>query len=64
MLIAGIHLNVCVVAADTNEPPRLLNHLSAPHALVWSAVACSSAFPGLFQPQDIIARDANGQDVL
>ena len=41
-------------AADTLEPPRLLNYLTAPHVLVWSAVAASSAFPGLFPAQTIV----------
>ncbi|KIY92161.1 triacylglycerol lipase SDP1 [Monoraphidium neglectum] len=59
----GRILNVSVCPADTNEPPRLLNYLTAPQALIWSAVAASSAFPGLFQPQDILARDARGDQV-
>jgi len=32
-------------------------------ALIWSAVACSSAFPGLFHPQDLLARNARGEEV-
>lgn len=58
---AGRVLNVTVTAADTNEPPRLLNYLTAPHVVIWSAVACSSAFPGLFQAQELLARNAAGQ---
>ncbi|PSC75647.1 Triacylglycerol lipase SDP1 [Micractinium conductrix] len=57
----GRVLNVSVTAADTHEPPRLLNYLTAPHVVIWSAVACSSAFPGLFQPQELLARNAAGQ---
>lgn len=49
-----------VCAADTKEPPRLLNYLTAPNCIIWSAVACSSAFPGLFKPQDLLARDRCG----
>ena len=56
-------LNVTVTAADTNEPPRMLNYLTAPHVIIWSAVAASSAFPGLFPPQDILARDPAGNFV-
>ena len=33
---------------------------AAPHVLVWSAVACSSAFPFLYAPQQPLARDARG----
>jgi TAG lipase/steryl ester hydrolase/phospholipase A2/LPA acyltransferase len=56
-------LNVTVTPADTNEPPRVLNHLTAPHVVIWSAVAASSAFPGLFPPQSILARDPDGNFV-
>lgn len=59
----GRVLNVVVCAADTNEPPRVLNYLTAPDAVIWSAVAASSAFPGLFQPTDMIARNAKGEYV-
>lgn len=57
----GRVLNIAVVAADTREPCRLLNYLTAPHVLVWSAVACSSAFPLLFAPQELLAKDAAGR---
>ena len=56
-------LNVTVTAADTNEPPRMLNFMTAPNVLVWSAVACSSAFPGLFPAQELLARDRDGRFV-
>lgn len=59
----GRILNITVCPADTNEPPRLLNYLTAPHALIWSAVAASSAFPGLFPAQHLLARNANGEIV-
>eukprot|EP00798_Chlamydomonas_sp_ICE-L_P007369 gene7369-492_t len=57
-LTTGRILNVTVCPADTKEPARLLNYLTAPHALVWSAVAASSAFPGLYDPQHLLARNA------
>lgn len=57
---SGLALNVAVSAADTSEPVRLLNYLTAPNVLVWSAVACSSAFPFLFAPQTLLARDSRG----
>ena len=58
---SGIAINVAVSAADTSEPPRLLNYLTAPNVLVWSAVACSSAFPFLYAPQTLLARDSKGR---
>ncbi len=41
----------------------MLNYLTAPHVYVWSAVSCSSAFPLLFAPQVLKARDADGHTV-
>ena len=52
---------MAVSPADTNEPARVLNYLTAPHVVIWSAVSCSSAFPFLFMPQDLLARDSHGQ---
>lgn len=59
----GRILNVSVCPADTNEPARLLNYLTAPQALMWSAVAASSAFPGLFPAQHLLAKNARGEIV-
>lgn len=60
---SGRILNISVTAADTKEPPRLLNYLTAPNVLIWSAVVCSSAFPFLYAPSHLFARDARGQTV-
>lgn len=54
-------LQVC--AADTSEPARMLNFMTAPQALIWSAVAASSAFPGLFPAQHLLARNSRGEVV-
>ncbi|KAF6256280.1 acyl transferase/acyl hydrolase/lysophospholipase [Scenedesmus sp. NREL 46B-D3] len=62
-LIGNYTFLEAVCPADTNEPARLLNYLTAPQALIWSAVAASSAFPGLFHPQDLLARNAHGEEV-
>jgi len=59
----GRVLNVVVCSANADEPPRVLNYLTAPQVLVWSAVAASSAFPGLFPPQDIRSRASDGSRV-
>lgn len=56
-------MNVVVCAADTDEPPRVLNYLTAPGVLIWSAVAASSAFPGLFPARDIRSRNSHGEEV-
>ena len=56
----GRILCVCVCATRTGEKPRLLNYLTSPHLVVWSAVAASCAFPSLFPPQPLLAKSRNG----
>lgn len=33
--------------------PRLLNHLTAPHVVIWSASVASCAAPGIFSPVEL-----------
>ena len=56
----GRILCVCVCATRRGEKPRLLNYLTSPHLVVWSAVAASCAFPSLFPPQPLLAKSRNG----
>ena len=40
-------LSTCSVTPNnSSDPPRLLNYLTAPHCLVWSAAVASSSLPG------------------
>lgn len=57
----GRILNVSVCPAETNEPPRILNYLTAPSVVIWSAVAASAAFPGLFPSQHIQTKLESGE---
>lgn len=41
-------------------PPRLLNYLTAPHVVVWSAARASCAVPGVFAPSPLLVRDKDG----
>lgn len=59
----GRIMNVSVSSTRWNERPRLLNYLTAPHCVVWSAVAASAAFPGLYEPQVLLSRDQRGRFV-
>lgn len=57
-----------VCLADIHSPSvclllPLYVRILPPQALIWSAVAASSAFPGLFHPQDLLARNAMGEEV-
>ena len=56
-------LNVSVSATRWGERPRLLNFLTAPNCLVWSAVAASCAFPLLYEPGPLLAIDRHGRFV-
>jgi len=58
---SGRSLSICVSQAHSKEPPRLLNHVTAPHVLVWSAVACSCAFPCLFPAQELFVKGPDGR---
>ncbi|CAZ84625.1 unnamed protein product [Tuber melanosporum] len=50
-------LNICVSSASIYELPRLLNYVSAPNVLIWSAVAASCSVPFLFTSTSILAKD-------
>ncbi|KAJ5480763.1 Lipase 5 [Penicillium diatomitis] len=50
-------LNICVSSAGTYELPRLLNYISAPNVLIWSAVAVSCSVPFVFRPYTLMAKD-------
>ena len=43
----GRILNIIVSPQNRSDPPRLLNYLTSPHVLVWSAVVASSSLPAV-----------------
>ena len=45
------------------EMPRLLNYLTAPNVLIWSAVAASCAIPFVYRAAPLMARDKQGNIV-
>jgi hypothetical protein len=51
----GRVLNITV--NSPSEPPRLLNYLTAPDVLIWSAAAASCALAGLYAPIELQRRD-------
>lgn len=59
----GRVLGVTVCSPRKNEPPRCLNYLTSPNVLIWSAVTASCAFPGLFEAQELMAKDRFGNVV-
>lgn len=50
-------LNICVSSASLYELPRLLNYITAPNVLIWSAVAASCSVPLIFSAASILAKD-------
>ena len=59
----GRILNITVSPKDNkSDPPRLLNYLTAPHVLVWSAAAASSSLPGVFKATKLLVKDADGKE--
>jgi predicted acylesterase/phospholipase RssA len=53
-------LNITVSSSTNYEMPRLLNYLTAPNVLIWSAVAASCALPTIYRSSPLIAKDKFG----
>lgn len=56
----GRILNITVTPTNSSDPPRLMNYLTAPHCLVWSAAVASSSLPGVFEANRLMVKDADG----
>lgn len=63
----GRHVCITVSASDVtgHKGPKklLLNHISSPHVLLWSAVAVSCSLPGIMKGKKLMARDFAGNVV-
>lgn len=57
-------LNITVSSASLYELPRLLNYITAPNVLIWSAVAASCSVPFIFSPAQLLARDPRTGEVV
>jgi len=58
----GRILNITVTPNNSSDPPRLLNYLTAPHCLVWSAAVASSSLPGVFEAKRLMVKDVDGTE--
>ncbi|KAI9004738.1 acyl transferase/acyl hydrolase/lysophospholipase [Gaertneriomyces semiglobifer] len=56
-------LNITVAPRRKYEVPRLLNYLTAPDVLVWSAACASAATMGLYESVELLAKDSYGNIV-
>ena len=60
----GRIINITVSPGNAFERPLLLNYLTAPNVLVWSAASASCALPGLYESVQLKAKDQRGDVVL
>lgn len=58
---SGLHINVAVAPYDASQDARIMNNLTSPDLLVWSAVLASCAVPILFPPIKLTSKRYDGQ---
>eukprot|EP01100_Stratorugosa_tubuloviscum_P000905 TRINITY_DN11_c1_g1_i1.p1 TRINITY_DN11_c1_g1~~TRINITY_DN11_c1_g1_i1.p1 ORF type:complete len:704 (+),score=255.15 TRINITY_DN11_c1_g1_i1:124-2112(+) len=56
----GRILNITVASTSKYQLPIILNYLTAPNVLIWSAAAASCALWGLYEPANLMAKDHFG----
>jgi len=56
----GRVINITVAPSGSHNMPMLLNYLTAPHVVIWTAAAASCAIPGVFAPVDLLAKAPDG----
>ncbi|KAJ3395013.1 hypothetical protein HDU84_004471 [Entophlyctis sp. JEL0112] len=54
-------LNIAVSSSTTFEMPRLLNYLTAPNVVIWSAVAASCALPLIYRSAPLMYKNNIGK---
>jgi predicted acylesterase/phospholipase RssA len=59
----GWILNITVTGYKEHDNHRLLNYLTAPNVLIWSASCASSCVPGLFDPVELLCKNEYGHIV-
>ncbi|BFZ56034.1 triacylglycerol lipase [Savitreella phatthalungensis] len=56
-------LNIAIHSTTSQQQPSLLNYLTAPNVLIWTAALASNALPGLYEPVELLCRDSDGEIV-
>ena len=59
----GWNLNITVTDFSMNQQSRLLNYLTTPNIMVWSAVIASCSIPGLFGSIDLYQKLPDGTQI-
>ncbi|KAF9515224.1 hypothetical protein BS47DRAFT_1316199 [Hydnum rufescens UP504] len=57
----GRVLNVSVIPSDRHSPTKLLNYLTAPDCVIWSAIIASSAVPTVLNPVVLMQKNKFGE---
>lgn len=58
----GRHINIAVAPFEGSQSPRIMNELTSPYLLMWSAALASCAVPILFPPVKLTAKNAQGKN--
>ncbi|KLO15690.1 patatin-domain-containing protein [Schizopora paradoxa] len=56
----GRILNISVIPADRHSPTKLLNYITAPDTVIWSAILASAAVPGILNPVVLMQKTHDG----
>ncbi|KAF9485321.1 patatin-domain-containing protein [Pholiota conissans] len=59
----GRILNISVIPADRHSPTKLLNYMTAPDTVIWSAILASAAVPGILNPVVLMQKLKDGSIV-
>ncbi|KAG6831598.1 hypothetical protein H0H92_009071 [Tricholoma furcatifolium] len=59
----GRILNISVIPADRHSPTKLLNYMTAPDTLIWTALLASAAVPGILNPVVLLQKLKDGSVV-
>ncbi|KIY49217.1 patatin-domain-containing protein, partial [Fistulina hepatica ATCC 64428] len=59
----GRILNISVVPADRHSPTKLLNYITSPDTVIWSALLASAAVPGVLNPVVLMQKLRDGSVV-
>ncbi|KDN46113.1 patatin-domain-containing protein [Tilletiaria anomala UBC 951] len=57
----GKVLNISVIPADRHSPVKLLNYVTSPDCVIWSALLASAAVPGILNPICLMQKTKSGR---
>lgn len=57
----GKILNITISSPSIYEMPKLLNYITAPNVLIWSAVVASCSVPKFFKSSTLYCKNFNGE---